>query len=49
MLSKKSFFNKEWSDEKIIEASALAVEQLKQQKINDGLHSVTVFGEEWKG
>lgn len=45
MLSKKSFFNKEWSDNKIAEASTLAVNQLKQQGITDGLHTVTVFGE----
>lgn len=45
MLSKKSFFNKEWSDNKIAEASTLAVNQLKQQGVTDGLHTVTVFGE----
>lgn len=45
MLSKKTFFNKEWSDNKIAEASSLAVKQLNQQGVNDGLHTVTVFDE----
>lgn len=48
MLSKKSFFNKEWSDQKITDASTSAVNQLKQQGINDGLHTVNVFGERIK-
>lgn len=48
MLSKKSFFNKEWSDEKITKASTLAVNELKQQGVTEGLHTVTVFGERIK-
>ncbi|MEK4529643.1 WXG100 family type VII secretion target [Paenibacillus sp. BGI2013] len=48
MLSRKSFFNKEWSDNKITDASAEAVNQLKQQGIKDGLHTVTVFDEQIK-
>uniref|UniRef100_UPI00048F52C6 EndoU domain-containing protein n=1 Tax=Paenibacillus taiwanensis TaxID=401638 RepID=UPI00048F52C6 len=48
MLSKKSFFNKEWSDNKIINASTSAVNKLKQQGISDGLHTVSVFGEKIK-
>ncbi|RAW16167.1 hypothetical protein DC345_11885 [Paenibacillus taichungensis] len=45
MLSRKSFFNKEWSDKKITDASTVAVNQLKQQGVNEGLHTVTVFNE----
>ncbi|MDR6722771.1 WXG100 family type VII secretion target [Paenibacillus amylolyticus] len=45
MLSKKSFFNKEWSDKKITDASTEAVNQLKKQGIKEGLHTVTVFNE----
>ncbi|SDL01928.1 WXG100 family type VII secretion target [Paenibacillus sp. OK060] len=45
MLSRKSFFNKEWSDKKITDASTVAVSQLKQQGVNEGLHTVTVFNE----
>ncbi|MET3832047.1 WXG100 family type VII secretion target [Paenibacillus amylolyticus] len=48
MLSRKSFFNKEWSDNKITDASTEAVNQLKQQGIKDGLHTVTVFDEQIK-
>lgn len=48
MLSRKSFFNKEWSDSKITDASTEAVNQLKQQGIKDGLHTVTVFDEQIK-
>ncbi|MCZ1265701.1 WXG100 family type VII secretion target [Paenibacillus tundrae] len=45
MLSRKSFFNKEWSDKKITDASTVAVSQLKQQGVNEGFHTVTVFNE----
>lgn len=45
MLSRKSFFNKEWSDKKITDASTVAVNQLKQKGVNEGLHTVTVFDE----
>ncbi|PQP84184.1 hypothetical protein C0Q44_06210 [Paenibacillus sp. PCH8] len=48
MLSRKSFFNKEWSDNKITNASTEAVNQLKQQGIKDGLHTFTVFDEQIK-
>lgn len=48
MLSRKSFFNKEWSDKKITDASTVAVSQLKQQGVNEGLHTVTVFNERIK-
>ncbi|WP_427180619.1 WXG100 family type VII secretion target [Paenibacillus sp. TC-CSREp1] len=48
MLSRKSFFNKEWSNKKITDASTIAVNQLKQQGVKDGLHTVTVFDESLK-
>ncbi|MED1919773.1 hypothetical protein P4V64_31335, partial [Bacillus thuringiensis] len=48
MLSKRSFFNKDWSDDKIIEASQIAYTQLINRGVKDGLHPVTVFGEEIK-
>ncbi|MEK3826109.1 MULTISPECIES: WXG100 family type VII secretion target [Paenibacillus] len=48
MLSRKSFFNKEWSDKRITDASTEAVNQLKQQGVKDGLHTVTVFDESIK-
>ncbi|WP_421617416.1 RHS repeat-associated core domain-containing protein [Brevibacillus sp. TJ4] len=46
MLSKRTFFNKDWSEEKIIQASQTAYNYFKNEGVKDGLHIVKVFGEE---
>ncbi|CAM5795903.1 RHS repeat domain-containing protein [Brevibacillus borstelensis] len=46
MLSKRTFFNKEWTDEKIIKASQIAFNQLRNKGVTEGLHTVKVFGED---
>jgi len=44
-LGGRSFFNREWSSEKIIEAVETGRLQLIEQGITDGAYEVQVFGE----
>ncbi len=44
-LAERSFFNKNWSNSKITEATQMAYNQVLQRGATHGRHTVTVFGE----